>query len=199
MPNETELDQGGNVQSNQTATNGSEQTKTDSQKLYEVNGQKLTADQLAESYKNLQGKMTQVTQKMAQYEPKDVESNHGNDADVEVAKKALKDLGFVHQDDLMAKEQQQAQDRKLDSLIASNPSLEGYKDAIRAIAKTDNSAYEDIVVKYGFAAKDKLAQAKNGDVIGEPISKYKKEAKAVKDLSNEEYEVWRKENLKRGA
>ncbi len=195
MANETEFDQDGNEQSNQTGTDAGEQSQTDSQKTYEVNGQKLTADQLAESYKNLETDYTKKTQELSKYK-KDVGTTDKGVAEAEVAKQSLKDLGFVHQDDLNAREKARQQELNLDRLIAANPSLGTYKEAIKAIGKSDNSAYEDIVVKYGFAAKDKLAQAKAGEVMGDIIPKYKAGDKSINEMSNDEYETWRKQNLR---
>ena len=54
----------------------------------------------------------------------------------------------------------QQDDQTLQSLLSANPELKQFEWAIRKIAATDDSAIEDIVVKYGFSNHDKLSKAK---------------------------------------
>lgn len=54
----------------------------------------------------------------------------------------------------------QQDEQTIQWLMASNPDLKQFEWAIRKIAATDDSAIEDIVVKYGFSTHDKLSKAK---------------------------------------
>ena len=79
----------------------------------------------------------------------------------------------------------QQDEATIQSVIASNPDLKQFEWAIRKIAATDDSAIEDIVVKYGFSSHDKLSKAKQRQIVwgsdkfdsGEPkpVSKRTKE------------------------
>jgi hypothetical protein len=60
----------------------------------------------------------------------------------------------------------QQDEQSIQSVIASNPDLKQFEWAIRKIAATDDSAIEDIVVKYGFSSHDKLSKAKSRDIRG---------------------------------
>lgn len=60
----------------------------------------------------------------------------------------------------------QQDEQTLAGIIASNPDLKQFEWAIRKIAATDDSALEDIVVKYGFSTHDKLSKAKQRDIVG---------------------------------
>jgi hypothetical protein len=53
----------------------------------------------------------------------------------------------------------------MDRFFDNNPELSKHEDAIRAIAKVDNSALEDIVVKYNFTTSDKVQKAKSSRTI----------------------------------
>jgi hypothetical protein len=197
MANETELEQTSTEDSNQTAEDASEQTETDSQKLYEVNGQQWTPEELHKNYVELQKEFTRRSQTK---EPAKVETSIATEKPVAESDEALafiKSLGFVHQKDIEAVEQQKAAEKKLDALVASNPVLANYKDAIRQIAKTDNSAYEDIVVKYGFSQKDKLNVPRYSDVMGEAPARAPTKEKTIEDMDPAEYEAWRQQNLRK--
>lgn len=191
-------------QSDDTNSDASDQSETQSQKLYDFNGQQFTADQLAESYGNLQKDYTKKTQELTQLKKSDVESKDGSEDETVRAKEALKKLGVITDDYLEEKLEEKLkqrdevvnQQRELDSLIADNPSLSSYKDAIVAIGKTDKRSYYDIAVSYNFAAKDKLQRAKRSEPTGAMPNKVRKESKTIKDMTPAEYDVWRKENLK---
>jgi vacuolar-type H+-ATPase subunit I/STV1 len=59
----------------------------------------------------------------------------------------------------------QKDEQAIQSVIASNPDLKQFEWAIRKIAATDDSAIEDIVVKYGFSNHDKLSKAKQRWIV----------------------------------
>ena len=83
---------------------------------------------------------------------------------------------------------QQQDEQTLQSIIASNPDLKQFEWAIRKIAATDDSALEDIVVKYGFSSHDKLSKAKHRDIVwgwnrlesdkSKPVSEWNKDDRA---------------------
>ncbi len=82
----------------------------------------------------------------------------------------------------------QQDEQTIQSLLLSNPNLKQFEWAIRKIAATDNSAIEDIVVKYGFSSHDKLSKAKQRDIVWwanklesdqpKPVSEWTKEDRA---------------------
>lgn len=191
-------------QSTDEQSHAGDQSETQSQKLYEFNGQQFTGDQLAESYANLQKDYTKKTQELTQLKKPVVESTDSSEDETVRAKEALRQLGVVteeaFEEKLEAKLKQRDevvnQQRELESLIADNPSLSPYKEAIVAIGKSDKRSYYDIAASYNFAAKDKLQRAKRSEPTGAMPQKIKPETKAVKDMSMAEYEAWRKDNVK---
>ena len=190
-------------QSTDNKSDAGDQSETQSRKLYDINGQQLSADQLAESYANLQKDYTKKTQELSQFKKPVEESTSSEDETVQ-AKEALRKLGVVteeaFEEKLEAKLKQRDevanQQRGLDNLLTENPNLSPYKEAIVAIGKTDKRSYYDIAASYNFAAKDKLQRAKRSEPTGAMPSKIKPESKSVKDMSMAEYEAWRKDNLK---
>ena len=190
-------------QSTDNKSDAGDQSETQSRKLYDINGQQLSADQLAESYANLQKDYTKKTQELSQFKKPVEESTSSEDETVQ-AKEALRKLGVVteeaFEEKLEAKLKQRDevanQQRELDNLLTENPNLSPYKEAIVAIGKTDKRSYYDIAASYNFAAKDKLQRAKRSEPTGAMPSKIKPESKSVKDMSMAEYEAWRKDNLK---
>jgi len=62
--------------------------------------------------------------------------------------------------------------------------------AIKELAKSTWAAPEDIIEKYGFKSKDKLAKAKaQWDVKWSPSDK----PKSISDMSMDEYAKWKKD------
>lgn len=102
---------------------------------------------------------------------------------------------FVTRDELEAQAKKMADEQKLSQVIDSNPDLKQFEWAIREIGKSSNMAYEDIIVKYGFASKDKLekARASRWDVKGY-LDKGQKQ-KSIKEMTTEEYLAWKKANM----
>jgi len=79
----------------------------------------------------------------------------------------------------------QQDEQSIQQLLAANPDLKQFEWAIKKIAATDDSAIEDIVVKYGFSSHDKLSKAKQRWLVGgsnlvdndkpKPVSEWTKE------------------------
>ena len=119
--------------------------------------------ELAEERKLVTAKASQAHDAWYQWNPNDEEA-----VDAFLSQK-----GYVKATDVetlvekklqwMTKAQQDEQ--KLKELISANPDLKQFEWAIRTIATTDNSALEDIVVKYGFSNHDKLSKAKKQGLV----------------------------------
>lgn len=137
--------------------------------------QSVTEDELINGYMR-QSDYTRKTQELAE-ERKQLQwqvtrqgTSDDEDANVEAY---LQSKGYAKADQVeklvnerlqgIAKNQQD--EETLRKLIIENPELKQYEWAIREIAKNDNSALEDIVVKYGFSTHDKLSEAKKRSVM----------------------------------
>lgn len=109
-----------------------------------------------------------------------------------------KKYGFVTREELELQAQQMAESQKLSQLIDSNPDLKQYEWAIKEIGKSTNMAYEDIIVKYWFASKDKLEKARSSrwDVKWS-LDKWPKQ-KSIREMTTEEYMKWKKEHMNKG-
>lgn len=170
----------------QDALQNGQEPKTFSVKVWtDVNGepilQTVTEDELVNGYLR-QSDYTRKTQELAKEKEmlsKDAIKAQGqgyewDPSDDEAVDAYLKNKWYAKADDLeklvekklqwLTKQQQDEQ--KISSLISSNPDLKQFEWAIRKIAATDDSAIEDIVVKYGFTNHDKLSIAKQRDIRG---------------------------------
>lgn len=137
--------------------------------------QTVTEDELINGYMR-QSDYTRKTQELAeerkqlQWQVTKADTSDEDDANVEAY---LQSKGYAKADQVeklvndrlqgIAKSQQD--EETLRKLIIENPELKQYEWAIREIAKNDNSALEDIVVKYGFSTHDKLSEAKKRSVM----------------------------------
>lgn len=137
--------------------------------------QSVTEDELINGYMR-QSDYTRKTQELAeerkqlQWQVTRQDTSDDEDANVEAY---LQSKGYAKADQVeklvnerlqgIAKSQQD--EETLRKLIVENPELKQYEWAIREIAKNDNSALEDIVVKYGFSTHDKLSEAKKRSVM----------------------------------
>ncbi len=166
QPNEVNSDEGGN------------QSQT-----FTVNWQELTGEQLLDNYKNLQGEFTRKTQELSQTK-KSSELSDDDKAAIEF----IKQNGFVTKDDLEWLSAKQAHEASLKEIISANPDLQPFESAIREIWKNGTMAYEDIIQKYWFKAKDKLSKARSQwDIKWTPAQK----EKSISDMSTEEYEKYK--------
>lgn len=137
--------------------------------------QSVTEDELINGYMR-QSDYTRKTQELAeerkqlQWQVTRQDTSDDEDANVEAY---LQSKGYAKADQVeklvnerlqgIAKNQQD--EETLRKLIIENPELKQYEWAIREIARNDNSALEDIVVKYGFSTHDKLSEAKKRSVM----------------------------------
>lgn len=161
----------------------------------EVNGREMTPQELAENYKNLQGEFTRTTQELSELkkgqapeEPKEPEQVD----EKEEVKQLLKKQGFVTVEDLESK-------AKEDSFFQSAPELAQQRTAIVELAKANNMSPEDVAIKYWFSTQEKLERAKQGDLKGNMAEVDQKEVRPSElyQKDPDQYEEWRKKNLKR--
>jgi hypothetical protein len=120
-----------------------------------------------------QSDYTRKTQELAKEKEQAVRQSVSDDEpdDVKAAEAFLKSKGYLTKAEmdamLEAKLKTQKDEVTLEKIIDANPTLRQHEEAIRKIAQIDNSAIEDIVVKYNFLSTDKLAKAKsNRDLVG---------------------------------
>lgn len=152
--------------------------------------QEVTKDELLNGYLRQQD-YTRKTQEIAEVrKQKEQEATKGDET--EEVKKTLKQLGFATKDEIqeyvVSLARQQTEEQKLSNLIQSNPELKQFEWAIKEIAKTDNSAIEDIIVKYGFSTHDKLTQAKNTrSLVWNSNANGGDKPKSVADMNDAEY------------
>jgi len=138
-----------------------------------------------EEYKKLQAEYTKSRQELSEFK----KTSELSDDDKQ-AVDFLKKNNFLTRDDLDKAVAQQANDSHLNTIIANNPDLQQYEVAIKELAKSTWTAPEDIIEKYGFKSKDKLARAKaQWDVKWSPSDK----PKAIADMSMDEYAKWKKD------
>jgi hypothetical protein len=149
--------------------------------------QQVTKDELLNGYLRQQD-YTRKTQELAQTrKQKEPEGDETEDV-----KKTLTNLWFLTKDQMQeyvsSLSKQQSEETKLSQLIQSNPELKQFEWAIRTIAKTDNSAIEDIVVKYWFSTHDKLQKAKETrSLVWNPNTVQGDKPKSVADMTPEEF------------
>ena len=201
------MEQDGKITPNNDNGAGEGTPKTYNVKIWvDANGnpimQQVDEKELVDGYLR-QSDYTRKTQEIAD-EKKKLAGNWEGWAwatEVEEVKQFLNEAGFVTKDQLdeyikgLKKEQSDAS--SIENVIASNTDLKQFEWAIRQIAKTDNSAIEDIVVKYGFSTHDKLAKAKASrwDLIGWS-SKDDKAPKPVSEWTQEDWKTFREQNKK---
>ena len=160
-----------------------EETKEPSK--FNVWWQEMTWDELAESYKKLQGEYTKSRQELS-----NTKKNSELSDEDKIAIDFLKKNDFLTKDDLEGYAAEKKQEANLSKIIANNPDLQANEAAIRDLTKSSWLAPEDVIEKYGFKSKNKLAKAKGQwDIKGWPAPK----AKTIAEMSPDEYEKFRKE------
>lgn len=190
------------TQDSATQDQGNEQVETTTEKEIEA---QPTPEEIAEWKKGYmrQDDYTRKTQelaaernKLARTEEKPTPKKEV-DPEVEAATKVLREAGFMTKDDLLLVKAQEEDAKRLKKLIKANPELKVHEEAIKRVGLTDNSAWDDIVTKYGFLNKDKLQKAKASQpVIGaKGIPAKEKAEKSVKNMTDAEYNTWKQQNL----
>jgi len=189
------------------ATGDSKESESAKDSYVELDGEKVSIDQLKEwkqGYMRTQD-YTKKTQELADEKRKLVRSDEPTkevdeiDPDVAAALDALKKAGVVTKDDLAKQKAYEEDQKALKKLLKANPELKAHEKALRQIGLTDNRAWSDIAVEYGFVAKDKLSKAQAATPIAgtRGVPEPPKE-KSVGDMTSNEYALWKKENLGRG-
>lgn len=189
--------------------NGIQEQKTFSVKVWtDANGepmmQTVTEDELLNGYLR-QSDYTKKTQELAE-EKKMLWTHEAQPAidDDAAVEQYLASKGYAKKDTVesiveakikwLSKIQQDEQ--TIQSVIASNPELKQFEWAIRKIAATDNSAIEDIVVKYGFSSHDKLSKAKERDIKGGSTKLESDQPKPVAERTKEDWAKFESEAKK---
>jgi hypothetical protein len=143
----------------------SESKSIDLNQEIELDGAKVSIEELTKGYLR-QSDYTRKTQELAEQRKALEQTKSESEPDeVKNAKEFLKSEGYVTKEDLERIKAEQADEMKLQRIFDQNPDLKAHEQAIRAIGKTDNSAYEDIIVKYNFSTKDKLAKARSANSV----------------------------------
>jgi len=113
--------------------------------------------------------------------------------DEKVVDEYLKSKGYLTKSDFEKEKEALKQESYFDKFFDANPDLSKHEEAIRAIAKVDNSALEDIVVKYNFSTSDKLQKAKSSRSLVWDIKKDESNPKTIKTMTAAEYAKWKSE------
>lgn len=187
-------------------TGGEEPQSTEKPTEYEVDGEKLTAEQIKEyklGYMREQD-YRKKTQELAEEKRKlgrtseinpDRQKSEDLDPDVKNALDTLKKAGVVTKEDLALMKAQEEDQKQFKKLFKRYPDLKTHEKAIQQIGKVDNRAWEDIAVDYGFLNKDKLEKAKaSRPIVGNKAVTADK-GKSIKDMTPDEYVQWKKQNL----
>ena len=162
---------------------GSDQANTGSQS-YEVNGQQMSAEQLRESYLNLQKDYTKKTQELSGLRGQQSgESSQSEDEAVEqladLLAPAFERKGYIKADQAVTKDE-----LRLQNILDRNPDLKAREQEIKDLSSLPHNkgkAYEDIIAQYGFASKDKMDKARQSDLVGNRINSELSENKELKD------------------
>jgi len=151
--------------------------------------QEVTLDELQNGYQR-QSDYTRKTQELAREREmlqRQAPVQEQNNDDVEVEKYVSSIVEKQVEQKIAWLTKQQQDEQTLQSVLASNPDLKQFEWAIRKIAATDNSAIEDIVVKYGFSSHDKLSKAKQRDIVGWSNRLESDKAKPVSEWSKDDW------------
>jgi hypothetical protein len=162
---------------------------------FEVNGEMLTLEELQKGYLR-QSDYTRKAQELAREKASLQSKPQGDLTEDELADQFIAQKGYVKKSDLQAEiDARLARERessKLEKLIDMNPTLKQHETAIRKIAEVDDSAIEDIIVKYNFLSSDKLSKAKQRDVVGS--GKGDDKQVDIANMTLEQYAAWKAKN-----
>lgn len=163
----------------------SDEVQNEQSQTFEVWWQNLTWTQLLDNYKKLQWEYTKSRQELSDFQKnKDIPDDEKNAIEV------LEKHWFVRQSDLEAFTKKQKDQDNLRTILINNPSLKQYEWAIQSLWEKDWLAYEDVIEKYGFSSKDKLAKARmQWDIVWNPNMPWKE--KSIDEMTIQEYEKWK--------
>ncbi len=171
----------------QTSTDESQEQNN---QTFEINWEIVTLEELQKGYLR-QSDYTKKTQELSKKEKELLQKVQPTEVDE--TDEYLKNKGYIKKEDLQAeldaKLRQERDNYYLDKLIENNPSLKQHEEAIKKIALVDDSALDDIIVKYNFLTSDKLSKAKQRQVIGS--NPKEKEEKGIADMTSDEWAAYK--------
>jgi hypothetical protein len=186
------------------------QADTDAKNMVEIDGEKVSLDQIKEWKKGhmMEADYRRKTQELAEAKREiarsktSVQDTKAEDLSPEVkqAMDVLKKAGFATKDDLKMMKIQEEDQKAFRKLIKSNPELKPHEKALKQIGLTDNRAWEDIAKDYGFLKDSKLEKAKaTRPITGTRSSPGANAPKLdIAKMSPKEYEAWKRQNLGQG-
>lgn len=161
----------------------------------EINGEMVDIEELKKGYLR-QSDYTRKAQELAKAKAELERKPQGDLSEEELADQFIAQKGYVKKSDLQAEIEarlsKERESSKLDRIIDLNPSLKQHETAIRKIAEVDNSAIEDIIVKYNFLSSDKLSKAKQRDVVGS--GKGEEKPLDIASMTPEQFTAWKAKN-----
>lgn len=131
-----------------------EQTVDVSTQLVEIDGQEVSLEELKKGYLR-QSDYTRKTQELSKLKKESTLTDEER-----AAVDFLKNSGFATKDDLENWSKTQIQEQTVKQIMDSNPDLKPYEQAIKDLSKAHGIAPEDVIEKYGFKSKDRLAKAR---------------------------------------
>lgn len=167
----------------------SESAEQPSTNLVEINGEKLTLDELKSGYMRQQD-YTRKTQELSK--EKKVKT-----AEEENLSRWIADEGYVTKDQLEALSKQTEQELSFAELLRNNPELKKQETIIRKLAKADGIAFEDAISKYNLTSVDKLKKAKESGPIVGTTDRGERPSKSIDDMTPAEYEKRKDANADR--
>ena len=169
---------------NEQPVDGNGDKASEQSQKFTVAGQELNGQELYNKFKDLQKVYTQTSQELSETKKTNSLSDEENNA-LEFIRS---NTDFVTKADLENMYKSQMQDSTLRDIMSSNTDLQPFENAIKELVKTTWQAPEDVIEKYGFKSKDKLAKARGQwDVKGTPGNK----EKSIAEMSPTEYEKFR--------
>lgn len=174
----------------------SDEVDTPQSQTFEVWWETLTWEQLIQNYTKLQWEYAQSREELSALQQNtDIPDEQKQTIEV------LEKLWFVRKNDLDAFEKKQKDQANLSELMTQNPSLKQFEWAIKSLWEKDWLAYEDVIEKYGFASKDKLAKARIqwGIVWNANLPwQEKSTSEMIRDMTPKEFEAWKIKNASSG-
>lgn len=130
-------------------------------------------------YKALQAWFTKQAQELAALR-NSWTSNEWNTAEERAAY-----IKQTAQEEALKMKESLVSEQQLNHLIENNPSLRPYEKAIKELSASKWVAYEDVIEQYWFWTKDKLAMAKDRNLVWDRT--LDNQPKSIKDLSESEW------------
>lgn len=134
-------------------------------------------------YKALQAWFTKQAQELAAL--KNSWSNEWNTAEERAAY-----IKQTAQEEALKMKESLVSEQQLNHLIENNPSLRPYEKAIKELSASKWVAYEDVIEQYWFWTKDKLAMAKDRNLVWDRT--LDNQPKSIDDLSDAEFQALKK-------